>query len=189
MAQSPFPSRIEQSLSLGNLYEREIAPVFFADLGWSHESASSRQNWNEKFDYIARKKDKSLRVEVKAPKKCKADGSAHMILLEHTGITGMPGWLRGNADVILQFLSETKAICYSRQQALSLYLPVPIAIQRFSSTNAPIQEWFGREGLSRKGLPNQDIIRWEPLQSFSLKIETIAMYAKNSQRWEKIVQQ
>jgi hypothetical protein len=182
MAVTPFPRRIQESVSIGNQYEKLIAPEFFADLGWSYAPSSEEQNWRDHFDYATSRNGTSKRVEVKAPKKFRGSFASSLILLEYTGITGMPGWLRGKADVILQFLSETQAICYSRRQILDAFVPLPCSIERFGSFNAPIKQWFGREGLSRKGLPNQDIIRWEPLNSFAS--HGYSLYQKG-RKWEK----
>jgi len=180
-----FPaSRLEESRALGNNYEKIIAPQFFTDLGWSYQAATDEQNWRDHFDYIATKDNRSLKVEVKAPKICKSSCLSSLVLLEHTGITGMPGWLQGKADVILQFMSEKSVLCYFREDALKLYPLTTNEIKRCHSYNAPIGEWFGRSGHNNKDMPNQDIIRWETLPAFKATMPLIFFYEKEDSRWE-----
>jgi len=187
MANMSLPShhRLAQSISIGDRFERGIAPVFFADLGWSFDAATDRQNWEEKFDYIARKDNKELRVEVKAPKKHNLNKENHLVLLEYTGITGNPGWLRGNADVVLQFVSERLAIAYRRVDALRAYDAPLRDPPRIFPGNTLIGQWFRRAGLSRKGTPNQDVIRWERLEDFRDTVSGVKVYALKSSLWQK----
>lgn len=179
-----FAGRLEESRALGSNYEKNIAPQFFADLGWSCQSATGEQNWRDHFDYTATKGSRSLKVEVKAPKVCKSSCLSSLILLEHTGVTGMPGWLQGKADVILQFMSEKSALCYFRDHALKAYPLTTNEIQRCHSYNAPIGEWFGRSGQNNKNMPNQDIIRWQTLPSFKAAMPILFFYEKKDSRWE-----
>ena len=187
MASMSLPSsrRLAQSTSIGNRFEKEIAPVFFSDLGWSFNAATDRQNWEEKFDYIVCKHGKELRVEVKAPKQHNLSQEDPLILLEYTGITGRPGWLRGNADVILQFVSERSAIAYRRINALRAY-DAPLGdLSRLFPGNTLVGQWFGRAGLSRKGTPNQDVIRWERLEHFCNVVGDATIYILKSSSWQK----
>lgn len=183
----PTIGRLHQSIAIGELYETSIAQAFFSDRAWDYARSSARDNWGSHFDYVVRKGDHMFNVEIKSPKKCRVPSAENqfLILLEHTGITGKPGWLQGKAHFIMQFLSETRMLCYHRGQALDTYGLIPTNIPRCSATNAPISQWFGREGLSRKGLPNQDIIRWEPLGGFCSQVTQHGFYIKIDGKWQK----
>jgi hypothetical protein len=184
----PFaPGRLHQSITVGELYEGNIAQDFFRDRAWEYAKSSPRDNWSNHFDYIVKKDGRSFNVEIKSPKKCRVPGTKDegLVLLEHTGITGKPGWLQGRADFILQFFSETKVLCYHREQALQAYGSVPPTVTRCNPTNAPIQEWFGREGMSRKGTVNQDVIRWEPLNIFCDQVSRHNFYSKINNKWQR----
>jgi len=180
----PSQERLVNSLKIGNEAEFEWAPRFFHDLNWSFEKSSSSQNRLEHFDFIVRKNNRHLKVEVKAPKICHNSQykKLSLVLSEYTGITGKPGWIRGKADVILQFLSSDAALAYPRIPILNAFSK-PNQIERFSSYNAPLSQWFGRTGFSRAGMPNQDIIRWDEL-SFYLNLSCSRLYSFNNGRWQ-----
>jgi hypothetical protein len=119
----PFaPGRLHQSITAGELYEGSIAQDFFRDCEWEYAKSSPRDNWLNHFDYIVNKDGRSFKVEIKSPKRCRVPGAQNedLVLLEYTGITGKPGWLQGRADYIFQFFSETKMLCYHREQALQV---------------------------------------------------------------------
>ena len=184
----PFaPGRLHQSITAGELYEGSIAQDFFRDCEWEYAKSSPRDNWLNHFDYIVNKDGRSFKVEIKSPKRCRVPGAQNedLVLLEYTGITGKPGWLQGRADYIFQFFSETKMLCYHREQALQVYGSVPSNASMCSPTNAPIQDWFGREGVSRKGTVNQDVIRWEPLKTFCNQVPQHNFYLKTNNKWHK----
>lgn len=180
----PSKERLSNSIKVGNEAELEWAPRFFQDLNWSFQESSSYQNRLEHFDFITYKNNRQLKVEVKAPKVCRNSKykNLSLVLSEYTGITGKPGWIRGNADVILQFLSNDLALAYPRVPILNA-LSKPSQIERFSPYNAPLSQWFGRTGLSRTGAPNQDIIRWDEL-SFYLNFSYSRLYSLSNGRWQ-----
>jgi len=183
--QSPSQERLAHSLQTGNKAELEWAPHFFRSLHWSFKPSTSYENTFGHFDFIATKNNRKLNVEVKAPKVCRNARYSHLslVLSEYTGITGKPGWLRGEADVILQFLSEDTALAYRRDSMLHKFSS-PSEIERFTPYNAPLSQWFGRTGLSRTGKPNQDIIRWDEL-SFYLNSPHSSLYFLSNNQWKK----
>lgn len=184
--QGVSPQRRDQSQGDGDNVELVVAPAFFSDLGWKYERSSIEENKYKHFDYIVQREKVQYKVEVKAKKHCRNQSykDLDLVLLEYTGITGHPGWLRGEAHAILQMISDTSLIAYHRLDALKAYKAPSGAVHRYSFHNPPIQKWFGREGNSRAGLPNQDIIRWEPLKGF-IRNTGALLYRKVDGRWQR----
>jgi hypothetical protein len=161
-----FGCRIEYSVltrngycqNLGDYYETTVSLKLFHQLGWRYEAASSEQNWKCKFDFFISAFDgQSFKLEVKAPKK-----PENCLLFEATGISGYKGWGQGDADYILQWLSQDSALFYSRAKMLETCINIggiiPKCPPRFDSGMfAPCGIWQGRSGLStRTGNVNQD---------------------------------
>lgn len=180
-------TRKSLSQEAGNNAENIIMQEFFADLGWKCIRSHGFQNKYKHFDLIVERNGITFRVDVKAPKICSnyQHKDLCLILLEHTGITGHPGWLRGEADFILQMLGPNTAITYQRIDALLAFDLPSENIKRYIPTNCPIQEWFGRVGESRAGFENKDIIRWEPIESFSDLVK-VSFYAKRDGSWSAL---
>lgn len=155
-------------------------------MGWHYERSSTSDNRYKHFDYVVQRGKVQYNVEVKAKKNCKNEKHKllELVLLEYTGITGHPGWLRGDAHVILQVISDNSLIAYHRRDALNAYKAPSENIERYFSHDAPIQRWFGRQGLSRTGLPNKDIIRWEPLKGFVRNTGAL-LYRKIDGHWQR----
>lgn len=186
LSQGVSPERRQQSQNAGDNAELVIAPAFFSDLGWRYERSSTTDNWLRHFDYIVQRSNVQYKVEVKAKKNCRNAKHALLnpVLLEYTGITGHPGWLRGEADVILQVLGDDELIAYHRIDALRAYKAPSGPVERYAYYNPPIQKWFGREGTSRAGTVNKDIIRWEPLNGFVRNTGAL-LYRKIDGRWQR----
>lgn len=180
------PSREAHSQRLGDNAELVIAPAFFSDMGWEYIKSSVTDNRINHFDYIVRRGNVERKVEVKAPKNCRNKKHSLLcpILLEYTGIAGYPGWLRGQADVILQVITDDSLIAYHRLDALKAYKPPGEIVERYYSSNPPLQKWFGRQGVSRTGALNQDIIRWEPCKAF-IRDTNALVYRKVDGRWQR----
>jgi len=180
------PERQRYCQEIGDNAELVIAPSFFEDMGWEYRNSSPNENRTKHFDYIVTRADKEYKVEVKAPKSCRNPkySNFRLVLLEHTGISGYPGWLRGEADIILQVLSNDRIIAYRRLDALHAYNPPGSEVMRCYSKKAPLHRWFGRRGLSRAGTPNQDIIRWEHYKVFAEKANAL-IYRKVNGRWQR----
>ncbi|MFZ9998546.1 MAG: hypothetical protein ACO3HP_03820 [Candidatus Nanopelagicaceae bacterium] len=182
----PLSDRLAHSQAIGNKAEFVIAPEFLAHMGWEYRQSSAEENRIHHFDYIVSRGNVEYKVEVKAPKTCKHPTHSLLrpVLLEYTGITGHPGWLRGKADVILQVTSDDSLIAYHRLDALHAYKPPCEAVERYYSSNPPIQKWFGRQGFSKAGRPNQDIIRWEPHNAFIRETKAVT-YRKIDGIWRR----
>lgn len=151
-------SRNSYSQSLGDYYEITISPKLFRQLNWKHEAATSEQNWKYKFDYfINPSSGRSFKLEVKAPKK-----PENFLLFEATGVAGYKGWGQGEADYILQWLNQGKALFYDRAKMLQICVNIggviPQTPSRFDrGIFAPCGTWQGRSGIStRTGKTNQD---------------------------------
>lgn len=186
LSQCVSAERRQTSQKAGDLTELTVAPAFFADLGWEYRRSSDNDNRYRHFDYIVQRNAVQYKVEVKAKKNCRNDKykDIPLVLLEYTGITGHPGWLRGEAHVILQMIDDDSLIAYHRLDALKAYKAPPQKVERYDCYNPPLQRWFGRSGKSRAGLENKDIIRWEPLQAFARDVGFIR-YCKVNGTWEK----
>jgi len=150
--------RNDYSQNLGDYYETTVSPKLFHQLNWRYEAASSEQNWKCKFDFlISTSDDQSFKLEVKAPKK-----PANCLLFEATGISGYKGWGQGDADCILQWLNQDKALLYDRAKMLEICVGIGGSIPEFpprfgSGTFASCGTWQGRSGIStRTGKANQD---------------------------------
>lgn len=185
-SQGVSTERCQASQKTGDLAELTVAPAFFSDLGWDYRRSSGHENRCCHFDYIVQRDDVQYKVEVKAKKNCRNDKykDLPLVLLEYTGITGHPGWLRGEAHVILQMIDDDSLIAYHRLDALRAYKAPPQEVERYAYYNPPLQKWFGRSGKSRTGLENKDIIRWEPLQAFARDVGFIR-YCKLNGTWKK----
>lgn len=186
LSQGVSAERRQTSQKAGDLVELTVAPAFFADLGWEYRRSSDNDNRYRHFDYIVQRNTVQYKVEVKAKKNCRNDKykDLPLVLLEYTGITGHPGWLRGEAHVILQMIDDDSLIAYHRLDALKAYKAPPQEVERYGCYNPPLQKWFGRSGKSRAGLENKDIIRWEPLQAFARDVGFVR-YCKVNGTWGK----
>lgn len=158
-------ARLQQSRRLGSACEHLLAPEFFESRGWSYMPSSIEENIYKHFDAKVRNNGREYKIEIKAVKTNKNPqySSQQLLLFEWQGITGHPGWLHGEADYIFQQLTANKIVIYSRLNALNKLSPPLLPISRFWPQSAPLGQWFGREGLTKNGKPNQDIICWEPL--------------------------
>jgi hypothetical protein len=144
--------------NIGDYYEATVSPKLFRELSWQYEEATSEQNWRHKFDYfINTSSGQSFKLEVKAPKK-----PENCLLFEVTGVAGYKGWGQGEADCILQWLNEGKALFYDRAKMLQICIDIggaiPQAPPRFDrGIFAPCGTWQGRSGVStRTSKVNQD---------------------------------
>lgn len=186
LSQGVSLQRRQQSQTAGDNAELVVAPAFFSDLGWHYERSSSTDNWLRHFDYIVQRGSTQYKVEVKAKKNCRNEKHKPLqpVLLEYTGITGHPGWLRGEADVILQMINDDTLIAYHRLDALRAYKAPSGPVERYAYHNPPIQKWFGRQGTSRTGAINKDIIRWEPLKGFIRNTDAL-LYRNIDGHWRR----
>lgn len=176
-------ARLRQSARIGNDCEHILAPEFFQERGWLYRPSSIEENIYKHFDAKVTNSGKEYKVEIKAVKTNKnlQYSSQQLLLLEWQGITGHAGWLRGEADFIFQQLATEKVVIYSRIHALNKLSPPLPPVPRFWPQSAPLGQWFGREGLTKNGKPNQDVICWEPL-SFLDGIRH-RFYVKQDGRW------
>lgn len=179
--------RLELSKNSGDNAEQICINEFFQDLGWNCRPSTHSENKFKHFDIIVKRGIIKYKVDVKAYKKCRnyKYDNLYPILLEYTGITGYAGWLRGEADFIVQMMGERLIMTYRRLDALNAFDPPGQNIKRFNSVSAPISEWFGRIGISRAGTKNLDVIRWESLDSFMALVD-VTFYAKKNGKWQGI---
>lgn len=84
----------------GTKVEIECARVFITR-GWKVTPATPQENRFKKFDFIIEKNGKRYKIDAKGIKRVARgdkDRSKNYTWLELQGVTGYPGWLKGEAD-------------------------------------------------------------------------------------------
>jgi hypothetical protein len=100
----PLQTTIQQFITIGKIAELKFAETA-EQQGYTILKASKMADWLEHWDYIIKKADKSLKIEVKSQKKFSRHHSTGFMedyaWVELHGVTkNNAGWLYGKADLI-----------------------------------------------------------------------------------------
>lgn len=154
----PLQTTIQQFITVGKIAELKFAEIAERQ-GYTTLKASKMADWLEHWDYLIKKEDKKLRIEVKSQKKFSRHYDTEFMTdyawVELHGVTkNNAGWLYGKADLIA-FETEKSFILVPKDDLRTFVLQKTNGLKPVLSLTTPEDMLYK---LYTRGVDRCDII-------------------------------